>query len=417
MALQFATAVKRIPVYPVGAGYAQTGPLVLLESNESPYPPLPEVVAAASAAVAGANRYPDPNSVALRAALAQRYGVPAEQITVGNGSCDVLLAAGLALLEPGTELVYAWPSFSVYPQLEAISGATAITVALDADECHDLDAIAAAVTPRTRLVIVCNPNNPTSTAIPFAQIESFLAALPDGVCVMIDEAYCEFNSLDPPDATIALLARYPQLVLLRTFSKVYGLCGLRVGFSLCGSPELPQALKLIRQPFFANAAAQAAAVEDAPPPRGGRPPRQRGAGRARRARCGPGRAGPAAGGHRGELRLVRPRPRRPRDRRRPRGARRHGPRGLRARTGGRAAPRSDLRDAAQENASFIAALERTDLRLFGPAHACAPNGVRRSSGGACADPGHVQRLRCGRSASRADGRGGSPSASGARRPH
>ena len=261
MALQFATAVKRIPVYPAGAGYAQTGPLVLLESNESPYPPLPEVVAAASAAVAGANRYPDPNSVALRAALAERYGVPADQITVGNGSCDVLLAAGLALLEPGTELVYAWPSFSVYPQLEAISGAKAVTVALDADERHDLDAIAAALTPRTRLVIVCNPNNPTSTAVPFAQVESFLAAIPEGVCVMIDEAYCEFNSLDAPDATIALLARYPQLVLLRTFSKVYGLCGLRVGFALCGSPELPQALKLIRQPFFANAAAQAAALE------------------------------------------------------------------------------------------------------------------------------------------------------------
>ena len=261
VALQFASAVKRIPVYPAGSGYAKSAPLVLLESNESPYPPLPEVVAAATAAVSGANRYPDPNSVALRAALSERYGVPADQITVGNGSCDVLLAAGLALLEPGTELVHAWPSFSVYPQLEAISGAQAVTVPLDASERHELDAIAAAVTAKTRLVIVCNPNNPTSTAVRFEQIASFLDALPERVCVMIDEAYCEFNSLDPPDATIALLARHPQLVLLRTFSKVYGLCGLRVGFALCGSPELPQALKLIRQPFFANAAAQAAAVE------------------------------------------------------------------------------------------------------------------------------------------------------------
>ncbi len=261
MALQFASAVKRIPVYPAGSGYAQTGPLVLLESNESPYPPLPEVVAAASAAAAGANRYPDPNSVALRAALSARYAVPADQIAVGNGSCDVLLAAGLALLEPGTELVYAWPSFSVYPQLEAISGATAVTVALDADERHDLDALAAAVTAKTRLLIICNPNNPTSTAVRFDALAAFVDALPERVCVIIDEAYCEFNSLDTPDATLALLRRHPQLVLLRTFSKVYGLCGLRVGFALCGSPELPQALKLIRQPFFANAAAQAAAVE------------------------------------------------------------------------------------------------------------------------------------------------------------
>jgi histidinol-phosphate aminotransferase len=261
VALEFAPAVKRIPVYPAGAGYAQTGPLVLLESNESPYPPLPEVVAAAAAAVSGANRYPDPNSIALRDALSARYGVPAAQIAVGNGSCDVLLAAGVALLEPGTDLVYAWPSFSVYPQLQAISGARAVTVPLDAEERIDLDALAAALTPATRLVIVCNPNNPTSTALPLERIAAFVASVPEQVCVMIDEAYCEFNSLDPPDASIELLANHPNLVLLRTFSKVYGLCGLRVGFALCGSTELPGALKLIRQPFFANAAAQAAALE------------------------------------------------------------------------------------------------------------------------------------------------------------
>jgi len=261
VALEFAAAVKRIPVYPAGAGYAQTGPLVLLESNESPYPPLPEVVAAAAAAIEGANRYPDPNSSALREALSARYGVPVEQITLGNGSCDVLLAAGLALLEPGAELVYAWPSFSVYPQLEAISGARAITVPLDAQERIDLDALAGAVTAATRLVIVCNPNNPTSTAVTLARIREFLADLPANVCVILDEAYCEFNSLDPPDASLELLTEHANLVLLRTFSKVYGLCGLRVGFALCGSPELPAALKLIRQPFFANAAAQAAALE------------------------------------------------------------------------------------------------------------------------------------------------------------
>jgi histidinol-phosphate aminotransferase len=259
--LEFSQAIRRIPVYPAGAGYAQTGPLIRLESNESPYPPIPEVVAAAAAALAGANRYPDPDNTLLRDGLAARYGVPAEQIAIGNGSCDVLLALGEALLDPGTELVHAWPSFSVYPQLEAASGARAIRVPLDRDERHDLGALAAAITPATRLVIVCNPNNPTSTALRLREIAGFVDEVPPDVCVLIDEAYCEFNSLDPPDASLELLARHENLVLLRTFSKVYGLCGLRAGYALCGSTRITQALKLIRQPFFCNAAAQAAATE------------------------------------------------------------------------------------------------------------------------------------------------------------
>jgi histidinol-phosphate aminotransferase len=180
---------------------------------------------------------------------------------VGNGSCDILLAAGQALLEPGAEVVYAWPSFSVYPHLSASSGARAITVPLDAEHRHDLDAMAREITVATRLVIVCNPNNPTSTALELAQIARFLARVPGRVCVILDEAYCEFNLLDDPDSSIDLLARHPNLVLLRTFSKVYGLCGLRVGFALCGSGELPRALEQVRQPFFCNALAQAAAVE------------------------------------------------------------------------------------------------------------------------------------------------------------
>ncbi len=261
MALEFTAAVKRIPVYPVAAGYAQTGPLVRLASNESPYPPRAEVIAAATAALEGVNRYPDPASVSLRSALADRYGVPAERIAVGNGSCDILLAMGEALLEDGAELVYAWPSFSVYPQLEAASGARGIRVALDAGECHDLDAMAAEITVATRLVIVCNPNNPTSTALPLAQLAAFIERVPASVCVLVDEAYCEFNLLDDPDASLALLDRHANLVLLRTFSKIYGLCGLRVGYALCGSRELPDALTQLRQPFFLNAVAQAAALE------------------------------------------------------------------------------------------------------------------------------------------------------------
>ena len=261
VALEFKAAVKQIPVYPAAAGYAQSGPLVRLASNESPYPPLPEVVAAASAALEGVNRYPAPASTKLRGALADRYGVPAERIAVGNGSCDILLAMGEALLEPGAELVYAWPSFSVYPQLEAASGARGIRVPLDRQECHDLDAMAREITVATRLVIVCNPNNPTSTAIELERIAAFVERVPASVCMLIDEAYCEFNLLDAPDASIELLDRHPNLVLLRTFSKIYGLCGLRVGYALCGSRDLPDALSAVRQPFFLNSVAQAAAFE------------------------------------------------------------------------------------------------------------------------------------------------------------
>jgi len=261
MALEFTAAVKRIPSYPAAAGYGETGDLVHLASNESPYPPIAEVVAAAAEAVVDVNRYPDPTSSKLRGALSDRYGVPIEQIAVGNGSCDVLLTIGEALLEPGAEIVYAWPSFSVYPQLEAASGARAIPVALDADERHDLDAMAAEITVATRLVIVCNPNNPTSTALPLSQIAQFVAGVPSHVCVVIDEAYCEFSLLDDPDSSLALLEDHPNVVLLRTFSKVYGLAGLRAGFALCGSRELPDALVQLRQPFFLNAAAQAAALE------------------------------------------------------------------------------------------------------------------------------------------------------------
>ncbi|MCA1689238.1 MAG: histidinol-phosphate transaminase [Actinobacteria bacterium] len=260
MAIEFSSVVGRMPAYPAADGYAQRGPLVRLASNESPDPPLPAVIEAITAVLGGLNRYPDPTNAALRARLAGRYGVPAERIAVGNGSCDILLSAGLALLDPGAEVVYAWPSFSVYPHLAAASGARAVEVPLDADERHDLPAMAAEITVATRLVIVCNPNNPTSTAVELDAIVRFLAGVPPHICVILDEAYCEFNLLADPDESIELLARHPNLVLLRTFSKVHGLCGLRVGFALCGSRELPDALNRVRQPFFCNAAAQAAAI-------------------------------------------------------------------------------------------------------------------------------------------------------------
>src|ERR671911_1207968 len=261
MAIEFSDRIRRIPVYPVADGYALDGPVALLASNESPYPPLPAVVEAAAAALAGVNRYPDPSNAALRKALSDRHGVPANRIAIGNGSCDILLAAGEALLEPGAELVYAWPSFSVYPHLAAASGARAIEVPVDERHGHDLDAMLAEITAATRLVIVCNPNNPTSTAVPLDEIAAFVRAVPRHVAVILDEAYCEFNLLQDPDETLPLIARHPNLTLLRTFSKVYGLCGLRVGYGLCGSEDFRVAVDQVRQPFFCNAAAQAAAIE------------------------------------------------------------------------------------------------------------------------------------------------------------
>jgi histidinol-phosphate aminotransferase len=261
VALEFSERIRRIPAYPVAGGYGQQVPLVHLASNESPYPPLPAVREAIERALSTLNRYPDPTNSLLRAKLSDRYGVPPSRIAIGNGSCDILLAAGEALLEPGAEIVYAWPSFSVYPHLSAASGARAVTVDLDGSERHDLQAMLPEITVATRLVLVCNPNNPTSTAIPLQSIAGFLDEVPAHVCVIVDEAYCEFNLLEDPDSSIELLERHPNLALLRTFSKVHGLCGLRVGFALCGSEELPRVLDQVRQPFFCNALAQAAAVE------------------------------------------------------------------------------------------------------------------------------------------------------------
>jgi histidinol-phosphate aminotransferase len=261
MPIEFAERIRRIPAYPAAAGYALPGDVALLASNESPYPPMPAVVEAITRSLGGLNRYPDPTAAKLRQALADRYGVPAHRIAVGNGSCDILLAAGEALLEPGAEVVYAWPSFSVYPHLAAASGARAIEVPVDAEHRHDLRAMAREITAATRMVIVCNPNNPTSTALTLEEITAFVRSVPRHAVVILDEAYIEFNLLADPDESIGLLARHPNLMLLRTFSKVYGLCGLRVGFALCGSEELRIAVDQVRQPFHCNAAAQAAATE------------------------------------------------------------------------------------------------------------------------------------------------------------
>ncbi len=260
MSLEFAAKMRRIPVYPRAETYEVGGDLVKLASNETPWSPHPAVVEAVQRALPTLNRYPDPDKTAMRRRLAERFDVAPGRVTVGNGSCEILLAAAEALLEPGAEIVYAWPSFSMYPHLAASSGARAVPVALDAQARHDLDAMASEVTAATRIVLVCNPNNPTATALPFADIDAFVGSLPRHVCVILDEAYVEFSTLQDPDESLPLIDRHPNLVLLRTFSKVYGLCGLRAGYAL-GSEDFRLAIDRVRQPFSVNALAQAAATE------------------------------------------------------------------------------------------------------------------------------------------------------------
>ncbi len=259
MALEFTEKIRRLPTYPTAGGYALGDEYAMLASNEAPFGLLPGVEEAAARALRNVNRYPDPSNLRLRRALAARFDFPPERIAIGSGSCDILLSAAEALLEPGAEIVYAWPSFSVYPHMAAATGARAIRVPLDAEHTHDLDAMRAEITVATRLVIVCNPNNPTSTALPLAAIERFVQDVPRHVCVLVDEAYCEFNVLDDPDASIELVRRHPNVVLLRTFSKVYGLAGLRCGYALCGEERFRVAVEQVRQPFFCNSLAQATA--------------------------------------------------------------------------------------------------------------------------------------------------------------
>ena len=260
MTLEFNRRVEAIPVYPAAATYEYGGELVKLASNETPWPPHPQVLEAAEAAMRGLNRYPDPEKGLLRRRIAERCGLPAARVAVGNGSCDSLLAAADAMLEPGAEVVYAWPSFSIYPHLAAMSGARAIEVPVDDEGRHDLEAMAREVTHATRIVLVCNPNNPTASALPVDAISELAGEVPRHVAVIVDEAYVEFSTLQDPDESLDLLRRHPNVVLLRTFSKVYGLCGLRVGYAL-GSEEFRLAVDRVRQPFSVNAPAQSAAAE------------------------------------------------------------------------------------------------------------------------------------------------------------
>ncbi len=261
-ALRFAATLDRVAAYPKAGGYRLPESVALMASNEGPEPLDREIAAIVAEAVKGVNRYPDPAAAELRAALSGQTGVSPEQIGLGNGSCDLLITIGQALLEPGAHLVYAWPAFSVYPMLAQLTGAEETRVPLGgaAGDAHDLPALLDAIRAETRLVIVCNPNNPTGTTLPAEEIIDFARAVPAETCVLIDEAYVEFSDVCGPQALLGLIDELPNVVLLRTFSKAHGLCGLRVGYGLFGSEDLVQATDRIRQPFYLNHAAQTAAV-------------------------------------------------------------------------------------------------------------------------------------------------------------
>ncbi len=201
-----------------------------LSSNESPFPTLPAV----AEAIAGSTftRYPDGAATALRVRLAERFGVTVDEVHVGAGSVAILHQLAQATAARGDEILYSWRSFEAYPGIVTVSGATSVTVPNLPDGSHDLPAMAAAVTERTRLVLVCTPNNPTSAIVTAEAFEAFMASVPDTVLVVLDEAYREF--VTDPDAVdgLPLLERHPNLVVLRTFSKAYGLAGLRVGYAI-----------------------------------------------------------------------------------------------------------------------------------------------------------------------------------------
>jgi histidinol-phosphate aminotransferase len=266
MTVTFAQKLARLPHYEAGmhedAAREAFGSedVVKLASNESPWGPHPAVIDAVAAATKGLNRYPDQHARRLRRRIAERFDTDPARVAVGNGSCEILLAAAEALCEPGDEILFAWPAFSIYPHLAALSGAREIRVPLADGYVHDLDAMLAEVTAATQLICVCNPNNPTGTHLSATAIADFVGRVPDRVTVALDEAYIEFQTNDDPDLTVDLLADFPNLVVLRTFSKVHGLAGLRCGYALC-SAKFRGAVDAVRQPFSVNAIAQAAAAE------------------------------------------------------------------------------------------------------------------------------------------------------------
>ncbi|WP_231855453.1 histidinol-phosphate transaminase [Tsukamurella pseudospumae] len=259
-ALSIRSDLDALPAYVPGKSAPGA---IKLASNEIVDGPLPSVAARLAEVVRVANRYPDNGAVALKAELAKLTGVTEDQLHVGCGSVALCQDLVQITCRPGDEVVFAWRSFEAYPIVTRVVGAVPIQVPLTVDHVHDLDAMAAAITDRTRLVFVCNPNNPTGTTVSEEQLEDFLTKVPPHVVVALDEAYYEYHR--PNDQTgdridgAALIARHPNVIALRTFSKAYGLAGLRVGYAIAG-PELISALVKVHLPFSVSAPAQAAAI-------------------------------------------------------------------------------------------------------------------------------------------------------------
>ncbi|MCW2855238.1 MAG: hisC [Marmoricola sp.] len=230
-----------------------------LSSNENPYPPLSGVLEAVAAAAGSMNRYPDMASTALREALAARAGVGIDQVATGTGSVAVIYHLLQAFCDPGDEVVHAWRSFEAYPIGITAQGATSVPVPLTSDGRHDLEAMAAAVTDRTRVVLLCSPNNPTGPALRHADVVAFLDHVPGQVLVAIDEAYREFVRDDDPLDGVQLAKERENVVALRTFAKAYGLAGLRVGY-LIGPEPIAAAVRACSLPFGVSTIAQAAVL-------------------------------------------------------------------------------------------------------------------------------------------------------------
>jgi histidinol-phosphate aminotransferase len=231
-----------------------------LSSNENPFDPLPGVVEALRSTTA-VNRYPDASATRLRERLAQRFGVGVDAVHVGAGSVSILAQLVQATAGPGDEIIYAWRSFEAYPWMAAVSGATAVHVPLTDDARHDLPAMAAAITERTRAVIVCSPNNPTGPIVTQAEFDAFIGEVPADVLVVLDEAYAEFVT-DPASVDgLRVLgnAGHPNVVVLRTFSKAFGLAGLRIGYAI-GHPRILDAARSASIPLSVTAQAEVAAL-------------------------------------------------------------------------------------------------------------------------------------------------------------
>ncbi|HEU5155645.1 MAG TPA: histidinol-phosphate transaminase [Streptosporangiaceae bacterium] len=256
---RFRSVLDRFVAYRPGKSVVSPeGRSCKLSSNESPFEPLPSVVAAIAEAARRVNRYPDNACSALVDAIAARHGVSPEHIAVGCGSVGVTQMLLEAIGEPGAEVIYAWRSFEAYPLLADLAGVTSVRVPL-ADERHDLTAMADAITEHTRLIFVCNPNNPTGTVVRGPELERFLDRVPADCLVVLDEAYREYIRDDAVPDGLTLLGDRPNVAVLRTFSKAYGLAGLRTGF-MVAHPVVAEAVRKTYLPFSVNAVAQAAAI-------------------------------------------------------------------------------------------------------------------------------------------------------------